>query len=165
MTERSGKRGGSPDLPAADVGLLLLRGAGLLLASTFGRQKIVGLAAHLQTGAPLDAWGLARFLRSLGFPAPALLAFGAALNESAVALFVAAGFFTRLFAASLAAGMSVAFFVSLKLGEEPLRALLYAFIFAAVAVAGPGRFSIDGRRAARKESGDRAAVPAAGRRN
>ena len=152
MIERPGKRGGSPEIPAADAGLLLLRGAGVLLAATFGRQKIAGLAAHLASGAPLGAWGMARFLGSLGFPAPAPLAVGAALNESAAALLVAAGLFTRFFAASLAAGMSVAFFVSMKLGEEPLRAALYAGIFAAVAVAGPGRYSIDGLAAPRERS-------------
>ena len=152
MRERPWEHAGSREAPAArDAGLLLLRvAAGLLLALTFGRQKIGGLAAHLASGAPLGNWGLARFLRSLGFPAPALLAFGAALNESVSALFVAAGLWTRPFAVFLAAGMSVAFFVSMRLAEEPLRAALYAFIFAAVAVAGPGRFSIDGRRAARK---------------
>lgn len=154
MRGRPEEQAGSREAPAAtDAALLLLRGAaGLLLALTFGRQKIGGLAAHLASGAPLGTWGLARFLGSLGFPAPALLATGAALNESASALLVAAGFCTRIFAALLVAGMSVAFFVSMRLAEEPLRAALYAFIFAAVAVAGPGRFSIDGRRAARKWS-------------
>jgi uncharacterized membrane protein YphA (DoxX/SURF4 family) len=38
--------------------------------------------------------------------------------------------------------MLVAFCVSLKLGEEPLRALLYCFIFVTIAITGPGKLSL-----------------------
>jgi uncharacterized membrane protein YphA (DoxX/SURF4 family) len=39
--------------------------------------------------------------------------------------------------------MLVAFGVSLKLGEEPLRTLLYFFIFSTIAITGPGEFSVE----------------------
>ena len=69
------------------------------------------------------------------------------MNESLIALLVAAGFLTRLASLIVALGMFVAFSISMKLGEDPLRALLYLFIFGSLAIAGPGRISIDSLRA------------------
>jgi uncharacterized membrane protein YphA (DoxX/SURF4 family) len=51
--------------------------------------------------------------------------------------------------------MVVAFYVSLRLGEEPLRAALYFIIFTGLVVAGPGRFSIDHLLAARRHKANR----------
>lgn len=126
-----------------DAALLLLRSAGLFLALTFGRQKVFSLWDQLFSGQSLGGWDLTQFLRHFHFPAPSLFSVLATLNESLVALFITAGFFTRISSLVAAAGMGVAFCISLKLGEEPLRALLYLAIFAAIALTGPGRFSID----------------------
>lgn len=126
-----------------DMALLLLRCSGLFLALTFGQQKALALWHYLLSGQPLAAWDMTQFLRQFHFPAPALFAVLATLNESLVTLLITAGFYTRLAAMVATSGMIVAFCVSMKLGEEPLRALLYVFIFACVAIAGPGRFSID----------------------
>lgn len=126
-----------------DLGLLLLRAAGLFLALTFGWQKVSGLLAVLHEGAPLSTSGLAPLIHAMGLPAPALLYVCAVLNESLGALFIAFGFLTRRSAAVGAFGMAVAFCISIRLGEDSLRALLYLIIFLGLAVAGPGRFSVD----------------------
>jgi uncharacterized membrane protein YphA (DoxX/SURF4 family) len=126
-----------------DIGLLILRGAALFLALTFGRQKLLAFVVFLRSGLPLSSFGFAEFLRSLGFPVPGLLALGAVLNETVVALFVAAGFMSRLFCGLSALGMATAFFVSIKLGEEPLRAALYFVIFTVLVITGPGAVSLD----------------------
>src|SRR5579864_6917365 len=101
-----------------DVGLLVLRGAALFLAITFGRQKLLGLISFLRSGLPLDSFGLTKFLHSLGFPFAGLLALAAVINESVVAVLVAAGFMSRFLSGVSALGMAVAFYVSIKLGEE-----------------------------------------------
>jgi uncharacterized membrane protein YphA (DoxX/SURF4 family) len=126
-----------------NAALLLLRCAGLFLALTFGRQKVVGLWDHAHSGLPLDAWGMTQFLRQFGFPAPSFFAVVATLNESLVALLLTVGFFTRFASLMLASGMAVAFWISMKLGEEPVRAWLYLFMFSAIAITGPGRLSVD----------------------
>lgn len=121
----------------------MLRCAGLFLVLTFGRQKALSLWHELRSGQPLDTWGFTQFLRQFHFPAPAIFAVIAALNESIVSLLITVGLFTRMASLVVASGMVVAFCISMKLQEEPLRALLYVFMFAALAVTGPGRFSID----------------------
>jgi putative oxidoreductase len=126
-----------------DIGLLVLRGAGLLLAFTFGLQKFFAYAALLRAGEPLSNAGLAPLIRIMGFPCPAFLAVCVVLNESLGALFIACGFFTRLAATLAVLGMSGAIFTSLRLGEEPLRAARYLVAFLTLAITGPGRFSVD----------------------
>lgn len=128
---------------ALDGALLILRCAGLFLAATFGRQKCLSLWNQLHSGQPLSAWGLTRFLWHFGFPAPAFFAVLAALNESLVSLMITVGLLTRLSSFVAAMGMAVAFCISVKLGEDSLRAFLYLFIFAALSIMGPGRISID----------------------
>jgi putative oxidoreductase len=126
-----------------DAGLLVLRGASLFLALTFGRQKLLGYIELIRAGQPLASSGLAPLIRAMGLPFPGFLAVCAVLNESVGALFVACGFLTRLAAGVGAVGMAVAFYVSLRLGEEPLRAALYLVIFGVLVLTGPGRYSID----------------------
>lgn len=127
-----------------DVGLLLLRGAGLFLALTFGWQKLLGLGMSIYAREPLASAGLAPLIRSVGFPLPAFAAIFVTLSESVAALFVGLGLFTRIAAACLTLSMAGAFYFSLHVGEEPLRAALYLSIFAALAVSGAGRYSADG---------------------
>jgi uncharacterized membrane protein YphA (DoxX/SURF4 family) len=132
-----------------DLALLVLRAAGLLLVLTFGRLKFLSLAEQIYSGRHLNEWGMTAFLRDLRFPIPSLFAVLVTLNESVVALLIAIGLLTRTAASIAACGMVVAFSVSLRLGEEPLRALLYVFIFASVAILGPGKVSVDFMHAAK----------------
>ena len=80
--------------------------------------------------------------REDGFPIPVALALWITFNESIGAFLVACGFLTRLAAASLALGMAGAFYTSVRLGEDWLRATLYLLIFSALSVSGPGKFSL-----------------------
>lgn len=126
-----------------DFGLLLLRGSGLLLAFTFGRQKAGWYLAALQSGESIRNVGLAPLISSLGFPVSPVLAVWVTLNESIGGLLIGCGFLSRLTAASAALGMAGALYASLRLGEDWLRAALYLIIFSALALSGPGKFSID----------------------
>jgi|SRR5215471_11181300 len=126
-----------------DVGLLLLRGTGLLLALTFGWQKIGWYREWLHSTTALSGVGLAPLIRSMGFPAPVLLAIWVTLNESIGCLLIACGGFTRIAAASAALGMAGALYVSLRLGEDWMRAALYLIVFSALSITGAGRLSIN----------------------
>ena len=142
---------------ARDLGMLILRLAGLYLAIGHGWGKIVGLA----TGQSGFAEGVAK----LGFPLPVLFAWAAALAECAGGIAVALGVFTRWAAVFAGATMLVAAFLQhhafarflswvgaapatedqLKAWGNPEMAILYLLVFVAIALLGPGRFSIDAR--------------------
>ena len=126
-----------------DIGLLLLRAAGFLLAFTFGIQKIGWYVTAFHTGKPLSSIGLAPLIAHVGFPLPIILALWITLNESISAFFVGIGFLTRFAAASLALGMIGALYTSVQLGEDWLRAALYLIIFVSLTFTGPGTFSVD----------------------
>jgi len=126
-----------------DIGLLILRGAGLFLLLTFGWEKFWLYARLIGTRTPLASAGLTPLIRAMGFPAPALLGIYAALNESVGSLLIACGLWTRLACIFAAMNMAGAFYVSIRLEEEPLRAAVYLVIFATLAITGPGRFSVD----------------------
>jgi len=141
---------------ASDVALLALRLAGLGLALAHGWGKVAMLAS--------GAGG--RFVEgvaALGFPAPALFAWAAALAEFAGGLLVALGLGTRVAAGFAAATMLVAAFgrhhahghllsrlgvvpasaETLKAWGNPELALVYLAVFLALVLLGPGRFSAD----------------------
>jgi len=139
-----------------DVALLLLRLTGLGLALAHGWSKV----AALSTGqGERFIEGVAR----LGFPAPGLFAWAAALAEFAGGLLVALGLGTRIAAGFAAATMAVAAFVrhralgrllawlgiapvpdeTLKAWGNPELALVYLVLLLAVLLLGPGRFSLD----------------------
>jgi putative oxidoreductase len=142
---------------ARDIGLLILRLAGVYLALGHGWGKVVGLAS-----------GQSRFVEgvaAMGFPAPLLFAWAAALAEFAGGLCVAFGLFTRWAAAFAACSMFVAAFVrhralsqllswlgivpaseeAVKAWGGPELALAYLLIMVGVALLGPGRLSIDAK--------------------
>jgi putative oxidoreductase len=137
--------------------LLILRLTGLYLAVGHGWGKAVGLAS-----------GQSRFVEavaSMGFPAPVLFAWAAALSELAGGIAIALGLFTRWAAVFAGATMLVAAFVrhrassqllssigiapaseeSLKSWGNPELATIYLAICVALALLGPGRFSVDAR--------------------
>ena len=126
-----------------DSGLLILRGAGLLLALTFGVQKIGWYWSALHAGKPFSSIGLAPLIAKIGFPIPVALALWITFNESIGAFLIGCGLLTRLLAASAALGMVGALYTSVRLGEDWLRAALYLIIFIALTFTGAGNFSAD----------------------
>jgi len=125
------------------LALLVLRGAGFLLALTFGVQKIGWYWSALHAGKSISSIGLAPLIAKMGFPVPVALAIWITFNESIGAFLIGCGFLTRLLSASLALGMAGALYVSVRLGEDWLRAALYLIIFTALGMTGPGEFSLD----------------------
>jgi uncharacterized membrane protein YphA (DoxX/SURF4 family) len=126
-----------------DFGLLVLRGAGLLLALTFGVQKIGWYWSALHAGKSFSSIGLAPLIAKMGFPIPVVLAVWITFNESVGAFLIGCGFLTRLLAASLALGMAGALYTSVRLEEDWLGAALYLIIFGTLILTGPGEFSLD----------------------
>jgi uncharacterized membrane protein YphA (DoxX/SURF4 family) len=126
-----------------DLGLLILRSAGLLLALTFGREKIGWYWSAIHAGEPLAAVGLAPLIAKMGFPLPLVLALWITFNESIGAFLIGCGFLTRIMAMSAALGMAGALYTSIQLREDWLRAALYLIIFVSLSLTGPGKFSLD----------------------
>ena len=126
-----------------DLGLLILRFAGILLAATFGIQKIGWYWTGLHAGKDLSHIGLATLITRMGFPMPVVLALWVTFNESIGAFLIGCGFLTRTLAASAALGMAGALYVSVRLDEDWLRAALYLITFTALSFTGSGKFSVD----------------------
>jgi uncharacterized membrane protein YphA (DoxX/SURF4 family) len=141
-----------------DIGLLLFRAAGFLLAFTFGVQKIGWYVTAFHAGKPLPSIGLTPLIAHVGFPLPVVLALWITLNESIGAFFIGIGLFTRFAAVSLALGMIGAVYTSIRLEEDWLRAALYLIIFLGLIFTGAGKFSIDRLLQTRKTKQHRACV-------
>lgn len=139
---------------AEDLGLLLLRLAGVGMAVFHGWGKVVALGSG----------GGERFIQTvsnLGFPLPVLFAWAAALTELVGGVCLALGLGVRVAAPALAFTMFVAAFgrhhaldhlwVALGLQASgtlegtgsPEKALVYMIIFVALALLGPGGLSLD----------------------
>jgi putative oxidoreductase len=141
---------------AASFGLLLLRVSGLILALFHGLGKVQALAA--------GETGFIERVAGLGFPAPALFAWTAALSEFAGGLLVFIGLGTRSAAAFAAATMAVAAFWRHRGFEQwladaglvamtperrdqlgnPEPATVLFLVFMTLVFTGAGRFSLDG---------------------
>lgn len=133
-----------------DFGLLALRGAGFLLAFTFGIQKIGWYISAFHSNTLFASIGLAPLIAKMGFPASVFLALWITFNESIGAFLIGCGAFTRVLAISSALGMAGALYTSVQLGEDWLRAALYLIVFGALSLTGPGKFSVDRQFKARK---------------
>ena len=142
-----------------DFGLLILRGAGLLLAGTFGVQKIGWYWSAFHAGKSLSSAGLAPLIARIGFPISFVLALWITFNESIGAILIGCGFLTRLLAASAALGMAGALYTSVRLGEDWLRAALYLIVFTALVLTGPGKFSVDHLLQRKKSPGPKVDPP------
>ena len=128
----------------SDLGLLVLRGEALLLLIVYGWKKFTWLFPLLSGRVAWSSWGFAAQIAKMGFPLPILLAVFVVLCESVGAIFIASGFFTRVSATLTALSMAGAFYFSLRVGEASWQlAALYLLSFVALALSGPGKFSID----------------------
>jgi len=127
----------------SSIALLLVRvGAGAMLFP-HGLFKLMGGVS-----------GFAGGLASRGWPAPTLLAWSATLAELVGGALMVVGLFTRPAAAAAALTMLVAWSTSHlgdlpKIGRSGGAAFEYPFLLMicalAIAIAGPGRFSLDAR--------------------
>jgi putative oxidoreductase len=139
-----------------DFGLLVTRvGLGLLMAVGHGYGKLF----HDGTFGPAK-----QFIdgtRAMGFPAPTLFAWMAALTEFVGGLLLAAGLLTRPVALFLTFNMAVAAFLAHKdaplfmSGSGPSKepALLYMLPFFAFIFLGCGRFGVDALLRGRRPRG------------
>jgi putative oxidoreductase len=132
--------------PAADAGLAVLRiGAGLLLLFLHGLAKIP----------PQE--GFVGWIGGMGFPAPLVFAWLAALAETAGAILIAIGLFTRPAALYVVVHFTVVVLVAHAgdtLKEREL-ALMFGLVALAIALIGPGRYSLDAALARRKGAAGR----------
>ena len=126
--------GASTDSRAADLGLLALRlVTGLSLALAHGFGKIPPAESFVERVA------------GMGFPAPVLFAWLAALAESAGALLLAVGLLTRPASLLVAGNMAVITLVA-NAGEpfaEREKGILFGAIALLFLLAGAGRYSLD----------------------
>ena len=128
----------------SDLGLLLLRGSGLLLLLVYGWRKFFFLLVFISGRQAWSSWGFAAQIAKVGFPASVPLAFFVCLCESVGALFITLGLFTRMSAALTALSMAGALYFSLRMGEASWHlAALYLITFLTLALTGPGKLSID----------------------
>jgi putative oxidoreductase len=140
---------------AGDVGLLLLRLAGLGMALSHGFPKL----ARMVAGDP----GFISSVEKLGFPFPVVFAWACVLTETLGSLLLLLGVFTRATAAASAFNMAVAAFLrhkahlqwmaglglarfpdeTMKAWGNPELALVYLVAFAALALLGGGGLALE----------------------
>jgi putative oxidoreductase len=136
-----------PENPPPDsrssIGLLIARVAAGLMVAPHGFYKAMGGAA-----------GLAAGLEKGGMPAPTLLAWCATLSELLGGILMIIGLGTRLASASVAFTLTVAWMLIhsgdiAKIGAQGGAAFEYPFLLSmvaiAIALAGPGMYSVDAK--------------------
>ena len=120
-----------------DLGLLVLRAAGFLLAFTFGIQKIGWYIAGFHSNKAFSSIGLAPLIAKMGLPAAVILALWITFNESIGAFLIGCGLFTRVC------------WRAARHWAWPVRSIpacaLYLIAFASLSLTGAGSFSIDRR--------------------
>ena len=132
--------------PRLNLALLLLRAVpALLLVGFHGWDKLVAATRYLAHG---TEWKFIEAVAGLGFPLPAFFAVCAALAESVVALFLAAGLFTRYAAAIVAFNFTVAVYRHVTTDFRFELAALYWLIAVVFVFTPPGRFALDAVRRA-----------------
>jgi|SRR5579864_264301 len=127
-----------------DAGLLILRvGAGLSLLVGFGWPKLEDAVLFAVSG---HAWSFADTARSIGLPAPVIVACYQTLNESFGAVLVMCGLLSRWASASLGVGFLVATYIGIEMTANAawiVAAAFYCLIFTTLTLTGPGQYSID----------------------
>lgn len=126
-----------------DLAWLIVRVTFGLALATHGYAKLFG--AGPEGSSAVEAFAQ-RAVEPLGFPAPLLFAYMAALSEFFGGLLIALGLLTPLAALMAAFTMAVAAFHHLRAGD-PFKVYELAVIYLAIAIAallrGGGRFSLD----------------------
>ena len=126
------------------IGLLVLRlGFASLLIGFHGWTRLGRAVGYVFHG---DAWTFVGVVERLGFPMPSVFAVLSASAESVGPLLVAMGLFTRSASSVIAFNMAVAVFNEAVKGDPLELPLFYLLGALAIAILGPGRWSIDGRR-------------------
>lgn len=117
---------------------------------------VIGLTIFMHGwGKVGGAAGVAGYFAKIGMPAPTAMAYWAIFIETIGALCVAAGLFTRFFAAALAIEMFIAmmlvhwtngFLVSVSGGKNGIEfVLLLGIVLFAIAIRGGGPYSVDAK--------------------
>ena len=122
----------------ADAGLLIIRVSGAFLAVAHGWGKV-------STAFSGSEWGFVGSVSRLGFPAPMVFAWAAALSELVGGLAVTLGVYTRFAAFSCAATMFVAAFMAHAddaFSKKEL-ALVYLATMLGLVFTGGGKLTID----------------------
>ena len=123
-----------------DLGLLLLRiSTGVLLFTYHGWGKLLGAYRYFALGQP---WSFIGIVRGLGFPAPGAFALLSMAAEAGASALLVIGLFGRWPAVIIAGNMAVAVWLHLSRGQSPELPILYLVPAVALAMLGPGRYSL-----------------------
>lgn len=118
-----------------DLGLLILRlvAGGCMAYHGYGK-VFGGIMPQMIEG-----------VGKMGFPAPMVFAWAAAISELLGGILVAVGLKTRISSIFVAITMAVAFFVAHKADPFQMKELAFAYlgVFTALALTGAGKFSLD----------------------
>ena len=129
---------------SVDLGLLVHRlGYAALLIALHGWPRTVRVWNHFVHGEP---WGFINLVAGIGFPMPAVFAVLSVLAESIGAVLLIPGLWTRWAAGILAINFIVAVASEGAKGDPIELPALYLLGALTLALAGPGRFSLDARR-------------------